>query len=137
MEFVQCHICTKQAVCYAPQSVDQGKTLNWLPVCVPHADGWWDGRDWGPIKFVSVAQWTERPSTERKAVSSTLTRHATEDFPGFRQYACGECGGWIGKGEWNTRHTRQQDGVECHHYCCQQCRVQRVDHSVIDESFED
>jgi hypothetical protein len=34
-----------------PQSVDQGETINWVPACFDHLDGWWEGADWGPISF--------------------------------------------------------------------------------------
>lgn len=45
---------TPEAVAYAPQSINQGATVSWHPVCQWHADDWWDGADWGPIPFKEV-----------------------------------------------------------------------------------
>ena len=30
----------------APQSIDQGETVEWVPACASHYKSWWDGADW-------------------------------------------------------------------------------------------
>jgi hypothetical protein len=39
------------ATALAPQSIDQGNAIAWVPVCDGHASDWWDGSDWGPVPF--------------------------------------------------------------------------------------
>jgi hypothetical protein len=36
----------RQAEFFAAQSVDQGTTIEWFPICQGHADGWNEGGDW-------------------------------------------------------------------------------------------
>jgi len=40
------------AVVMAPQSADQGKTINYIPICEYHWRHWWDGADWDGRQMV-------------------------------------------------------------------------------------
>ncbi len=52
--FFCCHFCNDTAVFVGAQSEDQGKTVEWFPLCRDHADGWNEGGDWeAPVVTVS------------------------------------------------------------------------------------
>jgi hypothetical protein len=43
----KCVVCSREAIALAPQSLDQGVTIDtWQPVCISEVQTWWDGSDW-------------------------------------------------------------------------------------------
>lgn len=46
LSIIQCNAGDGPATRLMPQSTDQGKTWIYVPCCVHHVQGWWDGADW-------------------------------------------------------------------------------------------
>jgi hypothetical protein len=49
-----CTYCHTPATRLAAQSIDQGVTVDWVPICDHHADGWNDGGDWDAPVYILV-----------------------------------------------------------------------------------
>lgn len=43
---VLCKFCEADATKFGAQSTDLGKTIDWVPICDGHANGWNEGGDW-------------------------------------------------------------------------------------------
>lgn len=55
-----CVFCETPAMFIAAQSEDAGRTVDWVLICVYHADGWNDGGDWNaPVIPLAAPQMAE------------------------------------------------------------------------------
>lgn len=57
----------------APQSVDQGVTVEWVLICAAHADGWYEGADW-PAVMYALTRWDEQAQEAVETARSILDR---------------------------------------------------------------
>jgi hypothetical protein len=57
----------------APQSVDQGATVEWVLICASHADGWFEGADWSAAMYALV-KWDEQAKQTLEKAQTMLAQ---------------------------------------------------------------
>lgn len=68
--------CDEPTAYLMPQSVDQGRTVTWQPVCRKDAPYWWDGSDWYSPERVTIVASDTWSDDDAPRAPLPITYHA-------------------------------------------------------------